>query len=187
MFAKACNSHLTFENPGAANAVVEALLDCGADVNRQDKVDMSPLMTSARDTPLFKLLLQRGADVTCVGPDGFTVLHALVMGGGEDSNEDEGAPDVTLIKLCLEAGADPDAAAEGGITPLHMACTSGAWGHGKAAAAVLLAGGANVNSIDSGGQTPLYYANSRSRFSGFTGIPQMLLEAGADPTIGSEG
>jgi ankyrin repeat protein len=62
-----------------------------------------------------------------------------------------------------------------GDTPLHLVCR---WGDAEAVAA-LLAAGATVNSRGDKGQTPLFCTES-------TQVVDLLLAAGADPTIKDE-
>jgi len=77
--------------------------------------DPRPLIDSAMELPpLFRLLLDAGADINAVGAeDGLTCLHWACMNGLR-----------TAARLLIARGADKNAASCHGFTPLHVAALS---------------------------------------------------------------
>lgn len=129
----------------------EALLAKGADVNKRDHEQWTPLMTAAfqaaRDpkaVPMVKLLLAHGADANA-SKEGTTALHVAV------NNLPETAKDAPVIEALLTGGAKPDGVPGSTaftMPPLQLA----AW-NGKTAAALALArGGASLAAPPSGGK-----------------------------------
>lgn len=103
---------------------VEALLDCGADVNAvsHSKIAFIPSNTALhaaiageRNVEVIKLLLSRGAKTTVYDSNGHTCLHSAAF---HDDN-------VEIIGLLLEHGADANGKPEGGETPLAVALRQG--------------------------------------------------------------
>jgi ankyrin repeat protein len=93
---------------------VAALLDAGADVNRQSRESMkiTPLhsASAARRLDLARLLLARGADPNARAEAGFTPLHSAA-----------GSGQIDLAALLLSAGADISRTDDRGRTPLALA------------------------------------------------------------------
>jgi len=109
-----------------------------------------------------RLLIQRGADVTCrTEHELLTPLHFAALSGC-----------VAVAEALLEAGADINAQDWLGQTALHFACEKD---HSEMAKALVRAG-ANVNAIDREGLTPLHVAC----INGDIGLVQLLVDAGAD-------
>src|SRR5262249_10855251 len=96
--------------------LVQALLDAGADVNCADKSKWTPLIFAAcvsASPECVRLLIERGADVNAIGPDGKTAFHFTCWHGiGE------------MAKTLLQAGADLNAADDAGNTALLLAVSS---------------------------------------------------------------
>jgi ankyrin repeat protein len=101
-------------------ALIQLLLEKGADPNRAMKNGTTALMATAgrvargagqpeRTIAAVKVLLDRGADVNAATPDGSTALHQAV-GRGDD-----------IVKLLVERGAKLDAKDKFGRTPLDIA------------------------------------------------------------------
>lgn len=96
-------------------AVIELLLDRGADINevtRRGPV-RTPITFAAEHNPnpsITALLLDRGADVNDKGHAGMTPLHYAA----KDNH-------LAIVKLLLDRGAHVNARDFGGWTPLHMA------------------------------------------------------------------
>jgi len=144
-------------------AVVNLLIDKGADVNARDKVGRTPLhyalLAGRRD--VAKRLLERGADWRITTPEGMTCLHFAAM-----SNQ----PD--LVRLCFQKGLSVDAVSSLG-TPLHVAALANA----ERAAEELLRLGANVNACtDAGRETPLHVAAAAGAWK----VARVLTKHGAD-------
>ncbi|NWX38437.1 ASB6 protein, partial [Notiomystis cincta] len=96
-------------------ALVELLVQHGADINRRDRIhESSPLDLASEEperVPCLRRLLQLGADVNAADKNGKTaLLHALASSdSGQIYNTDS-------IRLLLEGGADVRAATKDGDT-----------------------------------------------------------------------
>jgi uncharacterized protein len=90
-------------------AVVEALIEGGADIRQRSNAGTTPLMFAVRkgDVRSVKALLAAGADVNEKRADLATPLLVAIINGHED-----------LVDLLLEKGADPNV--EGGSTDLSV-------------------------------------------------------------------
>jgi ankyrin repeat protein len=100
-------------------------------------------------------------------PDGWSPLHLAAAFGGP-----------AATSLLLQAAADVNQRSSNPLQnqPLH-ACI--ALGKDRQTARVLIAAGAEINSQQAGGYTPLHQAAA----AGLTEMTELLLEAGADPTL----
>lgn len=89
-------------------ALVQILIDAGADVNAKDKSGLAPLHYSARRKARgsIKTLLAAGATVDLQDDYGFTPLHEAIL-----SNDPE------AVTMLLEAGADPTLKLTKGFKP----------------------------------------------------------------------
>lgn len=163
---------------GADAEVIALLLDHGAEDARKawDDWENTLLYLAAEftaDIEVFKLLLDRGEDVTAQISFGWTVLHIAVR-------EKDIAPEV--VRLLLDSGADIAAKADQGDTPLHHAASHS----GPEVVRLLLERGADVTARDDLKNTPLHAAVSHGYRWAYTGaiagpeVIGMLMENGAD-------
>ena len=155
-----------------------------------------PLVEAARtaDATALRALLQKGADVNAVEPDGTTALHwasyrddtdsadlLLRAGAKVNAANDLGATPLwtaslngseTMVRRLLAAGANPNTALLAGETPVMVAARSGK----PAVVEQLIAKGANVNAHGARGQTALMWAVSQKH----PDVVKILLAHGAD-------
>jgi ankyrin repeat protein len=156
----------------------------------------APLADAAQqqDQAAISRLLEAGADIQAVQPDGTTALHwaayhddvptaqRLVRAGAKVTAANRyGVTPLSLactngsaamVELLLEAGADPNTTLPGGETALMTAARTGRLGPLKA----LLDRGANVNAAERKGQTAVMWAAAE----GHAPVVQTLIDAGAD-------
>jgi ankyrin repeat protein len=160
---------------GGHTAVLQVLLDYGADVDAATDSTEEPVGTPAGATALhnaavnghtaaIQLLVDAGADVQATESSGCTPLYLAAMNGYAD----------TTAEL-LSAGACVNTARQDGFTPLHAAAE---WGH-PAVLRVLLDDGAAVDVSSATGETPLLLAAQQGRLA----VVDLLLLAGADPNV----
>ncbi len=117
----------------------------------------------AQDAEASRALIDGGADVDAVQPDGATALHWAAY---HDA--------VELVDLLVGAGAAVDAANDYGVTPLGLACDNAA----AATVARLLAAGADPNRARGTGETPVMTCAR----TGSLKAVRALLAHGADPS-----
>lgn len=176
---------------------VEGLLDRGADLHwierGQDSTwrGFTPLARACRQgrTDVARLLLERGAEVNVVAPDGLSLVEAAIQ-----------FKQYGIVRLLIGRGADVSARFnKKGFTPLFLAAGLPAAEHEEIYRLLLLHGavptpveavangdaeglsrllrrGADPNLVDHAGNTALYRAASRGR----TDMVRSLLKAGAD-------
>ncbi|MYI44949.1 MAG: hypothetical protein F4123_00895 [Gemmatimonadetes bacterium] len=161
-----------FRNP----AVLETLVEAGADVNDQNERGGTVLLAALgawgppheeppadRVTEVVRRLLDLGADAGTP-----TVLcQAAELGDNPE-----------LISILVAAGADVNTGDRFCRSPLHRAALSG----GPGTIAALAAAGAAVNAQDNSGATPLHVAVEWKEYSNV----DALLEAGADVHVRTE-
>ncbi|WP_265025261.1 ankyrin repeat domain-containing protein [Wolbachia endosymbiont (group B) of Pammene fasciana] len=142
---------LTIAAENGYTNIVNVLLEKGADVNRKNWYDMTPLHLAAGNghVDIVNLLLEKGVVVDERYHSGNTVLHLAAKNGHVD-----------VVKVLLEKGADVNRKNLVDITPLHFAAENG---HEKTVE-VLIQEGANVNAVDRYGKTPLDYAEMRIKW-----------------------
>ena len=150
---------------GEWRAIVQLLLERGADVRAVAGNGATALHFAAYDPDLVRILVARGADVRARGSGGVTPLHGAVS-------------NTAATELLLAKGADPNAKDARGVTPLMVACQL----HGESVG-TLISASADVNAADSAGTTPLMYAVS-NRLPGETPeAVRLLLKHGADLSL----
>ena len=101
-------------------ACVQALIDAGADINKQDHTCLNPFLISCLndDLTLLRIILPAKPDLNCVtrfGGVGLTpLLEAIVLNDG-------GIKQQAIVQLLLEHGASPHLTDKYGKTPLELA------------------------------------------------------------------
>ena len=203
-------------NPSLRIAVEEGklddartLIDRGAQVNRPNATDRSPLYLAVCEGDPFitELLLQKGANcaqewrgtppIHQACKDGeLRIARLLLDAGASVSSLDAfqqqplhivlswrfSRPDASdLIDLLISRGAEINARTQTHETPLHLACKYGDVDNIRA----LLTRGADANCIDGDGRTPLHIlaANvgySLYTFQSYPAISRLLYEHGAN-------
>ena len=153
------------------NAVVDVLLDYGADVNAKTEgkfAGLTPLHVAAMAgrTETVAMLLSAGADPNAVADDGNAPLHFATIGGFTE-----------VANALLSAGAEPDLKDGQGSAALHTAVNQGHAGIVK----LLIEHGADDSLRDAWGGTPLLIA----AINGNERIYRILVEAGARETAGT--
>jgi ankyrin repeat protein len=165
-------------------AIVKALLEKGAALERRDAQGRTPLLLAIENgeysgekrTALF--LIQKGADIHAKDGQGNT---PLILASRQDLPK--------LVKLLLKKGADPkeknlageDASCFLGANPANQKLFDAVEADSAARVAKAIAGGATPNARRSSGYTPLLVAVEGSYFNAF----RALLEHGADPSVES--
>lgn len=126
---------------------VDALADCGADLNAKDKFDLTALdiHSSKGDVAACRALIRRGAK------DAKAMEWATFFGNA------------ATIRDMLDAGWDINTRNENGRPPLMTALNSGG-GLQPEVALVLIERGADVNIRDKNGDTPLLFAADGGRY-----------------------
>ena len=167
--------HRAAINAGAA--VVEQLMDQGAEVNAKAEIQpkvfgdptsgVTPLHLGARynEPAVVAAMLDRGADINAKDDNGNTPLHLAA------TNTDQ-----AVAALLLGRGADINAKDDRGATPLHEAAR---FNPQPAVAALLLDRGADINDRDgtNRGYTPLLLA---AKYNRQPAVAALLLDRGAD-------
>ena len=166
--------HAAVEHKHAA--VVEVLIDAGADIEAKDEDGCSPLLfaSSSGHLDIVKLLVKAGAEVRAIGQDGDTCLIlAAAFGHTETVRYLLGLPEVDVnrknnlgktalvcthnphaLQVLIDAGADIEAKNNIGRSALHLASENGE----LAIIKVLVKAGAGVRVTDNEGDTCLILA-----------------------------
>ena len=157
-------------------ASVRLELDKGADPNRKDPGNLTPLHLAARrgHLEIARLLLQKGADPNRRQDEtGCTPLHLAV-----EQRQEE------VTRLLLEQGANPNLVArhEGGKTLVSLQLAAGV-GDGEIAR-LLLRYGARLGGRCSDCGPRLLHLAART---GHAGLARLLLAQGVDPSTPREG
>ncbi len=123
-----------FERAGIAD--VARCLDDGRSPTEPDYLGLTPLHNAAAYSGPVQVqtLLERGAELSALDPDGRTPLHLAA--------EKQGLPE--NVTILLNAGVKVDARDESGRTPLHAAARNGT----LASVKVLLQAGAALDARD---------------------------------------
>ena len=125
----------------------------------------TPLMRAAkaRDIPVMKLLLNKGANPNVATKNYSTALmFAAGMGGGRGRTSE--TVGLEAVRLCLDHGADVRAFNDNGDTALHVAAAAGA----DPIVRLLAERGADLDLQDKSGRTPLDIATGKPP-TGFVG------------------
>ncbi|ERS97636.1 hypothetical protein HMPREF1624_05807 [Sporothrix schenckii ATCC 58251] len=140
------------------------LLDAGADPNKTDESDTSPLDCAIGEDreSIVRMLLDAGADPNAAGQSNRSPLEVA-------ADHDR----VSVMQILLDAGADPSLKESTGLNHL----TSAVLHDKESVLRALLDAGVDPNVSDMPGLTPLDLASLRSRDS----VVRILLDAGADP------
>jgi ankyrin repeat protein len=139
-------------------AIMQTLIDAGADVNAKNARSATALHWAVSDPAKVKLLLLAGAAVDAKTTEGRTPLYAAAtISAG-----------LGAMRHLLEAGADANAATLGGATPLFPAVNVSV-----ETTRLLLDKGANPNQVTRGGVTPILFTRDAAVLS-------LLIARGAD-------
>jgi ankyrin repeat protein len=142
----------------STTAVMEAVIDAGADVNASNTRRATALHWAVPDVEKINLLLARGARVDARTIEGRTPLYIAAM-----------LPQgVAAARRLLAAGAEVDASSLVGTTPLFAAVTTSA-----EMTRLLLDHGANPNTRAKTGATPVLFTRGAE-------VIALLLARGAD-------
>jgi serine/threonine-protein phosphatase 6 regulatory ankyrin repeat subunit B len=182
--------------------IVEALLDAGAQIDKQDARGVPALFLAAENghAGIVKLLLARGADPLFKTTDATKFLFGAVVGGNTEiislalqypfqiSAESKYGSTLLLVasrqrradiaEKLIELGADVNVADEGGTTPLIAAAPydDNPGPVGTKLISLLLRHGANVDAADNNGSTALMGAS----LDGDLEVVKLLVGAGAN-------
>ena len=148
------------------------LLWYGADVDAQDKANITPLQaaTCLRRVDMVRMLLYCGANANLEVSMGWTMLHLVASGQCIF-----GLSAFRIAELLLEHGADVDVQDRENTTPLHLASYLGSVEFSQ----LLLDHGASPNAQRKSGRTPLHLVAEGKEY-GDARITDLLLEHGAD-------
>ena len=148
---------------GGQEAVVQLLVETGADIEAKDKYEKTALYLAAQcgHEAVVRLLMEMGADTEAKDIYERTALHLAAWGGEE-----------TVVRLLMEMGADIEAKDIYGTTALHLAARGG---H-ETVVRLLMEMGADIEAKDTDGTTALHLAAQR----GHKAVVQLLMEMGAD-------
>ncbi|XP_035686795.1 ankyrin repeat domain-containing protein 6-like [Branchiostoma floridae] len=143
--------------------VVQALIEEGASVDRQDQHGNTPLHEAAWNgySRTVELLIKARANIHAKNENGFTPLHLAVQNGHSQS-----------CRMLLMGGCMPDAKNNYGDTALHLATK---YGH-VTGTRILLSARCHVNQRNKDGRTPLHIAANL----GLRKLTKILIEASAD-------
>jgi len=143
-------------------AVVEFILDRGADPNARDNFHLTPLLRAVMEghVEMARLLIRKGGDIEAT----FEGNTALIEATLQNNNE--------LVKLLLTNDAKIEAKTKDGHTALHLAATNA---HVKIVQTLFKAG-AEINTRDAKRMTPLMSAALSNKYW----MVHLLLTMGAD-------
>ena len=147
-------------------AIIQVLLEAGADPNMTDSNGECPLLVAVLTgrNDIVLLLLQQGANPNMGNKFGSTPLHWAATRGYKN-----------VIKQLIDGGAEPNSTNVVGRTPLHRAVN----GHKREVVKLLVDMGADQNIADGEGKTPL----TRAREIGYLDIVSILTEHQQHPPV----
>ena len=150
--------------------LVELLIEAGSDVNWQNAMGVTSLMTAAQLTPedavkAISMLIEAEADPNLKDNSGRTALYLAVQTANAEA-----------AKLLIDAGAVMNAADNDGITPFALAAESGL---AKLVGMYLSYPDFDVDLQDEIGRTALMLASEK----GHIDVVKLLLDAGADVKV----
>lgn len=167
-----------------ATAMLEFLIEWGADVNATDHHGMTALMAAARvgHVQAVKLLLDNGAQVDAVEDNGKTALHYAAAGSQKGAEGPDAFSDpVETVRVLLANGADPMRRNFYGRTVLHTMAVNEEFVPRQrfdAVVQILLQAGAAMEARDHDGYTPLLL--SMRNGTGAKVLVPGFIDAGAD-------
>ncbi|KAM7209925.1 hypothetical protein V8F06_014692 [Rhypophila decipiens] len=138
-------SPLSYAAEKGHEAVVQQLLEKGADIEAKSNSGQTPLSWAAEKghEAVVQQLLEKGADIEAKSNSGQTPLSWAAENGHE-----------AVVQQLLEKGADIEAKSNSGQTPLSWAAEKG---H-EAVVQQLLEKGVDIEAKDNSGRTPLLWA-----------------------------
>lgn len=147
-------------------AIVEALLDAGANVNRAAASGVSPLALCAGQSNLaiVKRLIERGANVDAADESGQTPLMWAAINGRVD-----------VMQALIRSGADVNRKTHQGFTPLFFAMKSG----NPQAPVTLMEAGADVDYRAPDGTSAVQLAMYQQQFD----VAALLIKRGVDLVV----
>ncbi|CAB1097163.1 unnamed protein product [Ectocarpus sp. CCAP 1310/34] len=129
-------------------ALVQLLLDRGADTERTNQEGRTALFESLHYPRIARILIDRGANHGAQDNHGATPLLLA-------ATRKSGCAGQAVTEMLLQHGANPDTADNSGFTPLHIAASRQCC----AFMSLILGAGAGVNARHRpGGETPLFVA-----------------------------
>jgi ankyrin repeat protein len=154
----------------ASKAIVQLLVEKGANVEARDRYAATPLLLAARKGyhVIVQLLLENGANIEARDISDRTSL-SLAAGNGDN----------VIILLLLKKGANIETRDHYGETPLSLATGN----RHATTVLLLLKRGADIDARDSSDRTPLF----RAAGEGYDVIVQLLLEKGANIEAKNDG
>ena len=152
------------------------LLKHGAEVNRRDKANNTPLHLTIRGNRfiLARMLLEHGADANVENYEGETPLHML----SQSSSKDEGIILNLALLLITNHGVEVNKQDKVNNTPLHLAIRR----NRSRLVGILLEHGADANAENNEGMTPLQILSESDANDerNLLNIAQLLLMHGAE-------
>lgn len=146
--------------------VIQQLIARGADVNKPDILENTPLMYASRygNTSAIQNLLDYGADINALSLNGNTALSIAADSG-----------DAPMLSFLKREGADAELIDKNGNSPIMK---SSSRGHANVTKR-LIEQNVLLNNRNNSGKTALALAAE----NGHGRVVELLLEAGADPSI----
>lgn len=143
-------------------AVVEFILDKGADPNARDNFHLTPLLRAVMEghVEMARLLIRKGGDIEATFEGNTTLIEATLQNNNE------------MVTLLLTNNANIEAKTKDGHTSLHLAATTSS----VRIVQTLSKAGADINPRDTKQMTPLMSAALSNKYW----MVHLLLTMGAD-------